>query len=211
LNDSLSMQQALVRCVLARPLGTALALIIYVILIIGANQTGAAQEGYDDHRNMTDQLGVESLRFRQGSRAPTEIPTPRTDSNSTLAHAQLVEKARKGGIDLYFVGDSIVRRWGTSDPQYAELLSNWKANFFGWNAGNFGWGADKIENILWRLRNGELDGINRININLARLADGKRIRFLNVNDRLADRGDRLFDGMMNAGDKLHPTVKGYQV
>jgi len=203
-------------------------------------------------------------------------PAPRTDPNSMLAHRQLVEKAGKGGIDLYFVGDSIVRRWGASDPQYADLLRNWNANFHGWNAGDFGWGADRVENILWRMENGELDGvnprvivilagtnnigpqpgddatvsevtkgiqaligvcrakapraaiiltgifprndsmaaipaINRINANLARLADGKTVRFLNINDRLADSDGRLFDGMMNAGDRLHPTVKGYQV
>ena len=29
--------------------------------------------------------------------------------------------------------------------------------------------------------------IDRINANLAKLADGKRVRFLNINDRLADR------------------------
>ena len=77
-----------------------------------------------------------------------------------LAHEALVEKAKRGGIDLYFVGDSIVRRWGTSDRQYANLLASWKKNFFGWNAGNFGWGADRIENILWRMENGELDGVS---------------------------------------------------
>ncbi|MCW3095820.1 MAG: hypothetical protein JWL77_1438 [Chthonomonadaceae bacterium] len=213
---------------------------------------------------------------QQEHRAPTEIPTPRMDPNSGIAHTQLIEKARKGGIDLYFEGDSIVRRWGTSDPQYVELLQNWNANFHGWNAGDFGWGADRIENILWRLENGELDGvnpkvivllagtnnvgspqsddatiadvtkgiqallrvcrakapratiiltalfprndnpaampiINRINTTLSKLADGNTIRYLNVNDRLADRDGRLFDGVMNAGDKLHPTVKGYQV
>ena len=54
-----------------------------------------------------------------------------------------------------------------------------------------------------------MPSINRINENLARLADGKRVRFLNVNDKLADKGGKLFDGMM--GDRLHPTVKGYQV
>ena len=53
--------------------------------------------------------------------------------------------------------------------------------------------------------------IERINANLSELADGKRIRYLNINDRLADRRGRLFDGMMNGRDKLHPTVKGYQV
>src|SRR5436309_8165586 len=52
--------------------------------------------------------------------------------------------------------------------------------------------------------------IKRINARLAGLADGKRIRFLNVNDQLADAEGRLFEGMMNP-DKLHPGVRGYQV
>ena len=80
------------------------------------------------------------------------------DRNSRIAHEQLIEKARKGGIDIYFLGDSITRRWGAND--YPEFLANWNTNFFGWNAADFGWGADKIEHILWRLENGELDGVN---------------------------------------------------
>jgi lysophospholipase L1-like esterase len=201
-------------------------------------------------------------------------PIPRMDENSQRAHAQLVEKRTKGRIDVYFVGDSIARRWGATD--YPELLANWKANFFGWNAADFGWGADRIEHMLWRLENGELDGVNpkvivilagtnnvgrepggaekianimrglkalvdicrrkapdatiivtaifprndniavmpeidRINANVAKLADGAQVRFLTVNDKLADASGRLFDGMMNERDKLHPTVKGYQV
>jgi len=77
-----------------------------------------------------------------------------------LGHEQLVAKARPGGIGLYFLGDSITRRWGCTDPQYSAMLENWKKNFFGWNAGNFGWGADAIQNMLWRIQNGELDGVN---------------------------------------------------
>jgi lysophospholipase L1-like esterase len=206
---------------------------------------------------------------------PASEPKPRTDPNSRLAHEQLVQKAKQGGIDVYFVGDSITRRWGATDPQYRPLLENWKTNFLGWNAANFGWGADRIENILWRLQNGELEGvnpkvivllaginnvgtepggpekveditkgcralldvcrakapnatiilmgifprndslaviptINEINRNLAGMADGKKTRFLNINDKLADRDGRLFPGMMNP-DKLHPTLKAYQV
>jgi lysophospholipase L1-like esterase len=211
-------------------------------------------------------------RSRPGSASQ---PTPRTDANSLLAHQQLVEKAKQGGIDVYFVGDSITRRWGATDPQYRSLLENWKTNFFGWNAANFGWGADRIENILWRLENGELDGvnpkvivvlaginnvgtqpgdagkidditaglkallnvcqakapnatvvltaifprndhlavmptINQINRNLARMADGRKIRYLDINDRLADRDGRFFPGMVNT-DQLHPTLNAYQV
>jgi lysophospholipase L1-like esterase len=212
----------------------------------------------------------------QAPQIPADQPVPRSDRNSQIAHEQLLGKAAKGGIDIYFEGDSITRRWGATD--YPELLANWNRNFFGWNAANFGWGADSIQNILWRLNNGELDNvhpkvivllagtnnvgnkivpgsedgkvaditkgigavikimrekapeatvivtgifprndsmavlpvINRINDNLSKLADGNKIRFLNINDRLADAEGRLFDGMMNP-DKLHPAIKGYQV
>jgi lysophospholipase L1-like esterase len=211
-------------------------------------------------------------RTRGFASLPADQPVPRTDRNSLAAHAQLLEKAKKGGIDVYFEGDSITRRWGATD--YPELLANWKENFLGWNAANFGWGGDTTQNILWRLENGELDGvnpkvivllagtnnlagsgegaeadvtrgiqailrvmrakapgatiivtgifprndnmalmpvINRINRNLLQLADGTRVRYLNINHKLADQYGRLFDGMMNASDKLHPTVQAYQV
>lgn len=203
---------------------------------------------------------------------PAYVAAPRTDKNSQLAHEMLVLEARRGGIDLYFVGDSITRRWRATD--YPAFLTNWNQNFLGWNAADFGWGGDSTQNILWRLENGELDGvnpkvivilagtnnvgketaddtrvaeitkgikaiidscrqrapsativltaifprndsalanpsINRINRNIAGFADGRSIRFLNINDKLADSNGVIFEGMTL--DKLHPTVKGYQV
>src|SRR5690242_17478330 len=54
---------------------------------------------------------------------PADRPAPRGDQNSMLAHTQLVEKAKQGRIDVYFIGDSIARRWGATD--YPELLANW--------------------------------------------------------------------------------------
>src|ERR1051326_4079101 len=90
--------------------------------------------------------------------AQADVPAPRTDRNSQIAHEQLLAKTKQGRIDVYFEGDSITRRWGATD--YPQLLENWKKNFFGWNAADFGWGADRVENILWRLENGELDGVN---------------------------------------------------
>jgi hypothetical protein len=85
-------------------------------------------------------------------------PVFRTDANSLVAHSQLLAKAKQGGIDVYFEGDSIARRWGAAD--YPALLANWKQNFYGWNAADFGWGGDRTQNILWRLQNGELEGVN---------------------------------------------------
>ena len=205
------------------------------------------------------------------AQTPADRPVPRSDENSMLAHRQLVEKAHQGRIDLYFLGDSIVRRWGATD--YPKFLANWNENFHGWNAADFGWGADATQNLLWRLENGELDGVNpkvivllagtnnvgrkprpdaaadvpngikaildvcrakapdaaiivtaifprndtteanpvidQINAKIATFADGKTIRFLNINDRLADNEGRLHDGMTM--DQLHPSLKGYQI
>ena len=39
--------------------------------------------------------------------------------------------------------------------------------------------------------------------------DGKTIRYLNINDRLADADGRLFEGLTM--DQLHPSLKGYQI
>ena len=208
---------------------------------------------------------------------PADVATPRTDANSKLAHEQLLAKRKAGQIDVYFMGDSITRRWGASDEQYQDLLANWRANFTGWNAADFGWGADKTQHMLWRLQNGELDGvnpkivvlmagtnnvgrstplgdveeraadvargvtavvreirkrapdatvvitgitprndniavmpvINRANQQIAKLADGKKTRYININAALALPDNQLREGMVNDG--LHLTVNAYQV
>jgi len=92
--------------------------------------------------------------------ATTHAPCPPWNENVRIAHEQLVAKARTPGtrIDLYFLGDSITRRWGALD--YPEYLAHFQKSFHGWNAGDFGWGGDSTHNILWRIQNGELDGVN---------------------------------------------------
>src|SRR5262245_43746692 len=53
-----------------------------------------------------------------------------------------------------------------------------------------------------------LPTIARINANLAKLADGRAVRFLDVNKALADANGTLLEGMMPDG--LHPSLKGYE-
>jgi lysophospholipase L1-like esterase len=50
--------------------------------------------------------------------------------------------------------------------------------------------------------------VEAINANLARLADGKQVRFLTVNDRLAGADGRLLESM--SADGLHLNLAGYQ-
>src|SRR6478735_5508313 len=103
-------------------------------------------------------LALACLAMAAALHGQADRAAPRTDKNSQLAHEQLLAKAKQGRIDIYFEGDSIVRRWGATD--YPELLANFKENLFGWNAAGFGWGADRVENILWRLNDGVVDGVN---------------------------------------------------
>jgi lysophospholipase L1-like esterase len=56
---------------------------------------------------------------------------------------------------------------------------------------------------------GVMPVIIRINENIAKFADGKKIRYVNINDKLADKDGKLYDGM--TVDKLHLALKGYQV
>ena len=88
---------------------------------------------------------------------PEHAALERTDWMSRAAHEQLIEKTKQGKIDVYFQGDSITRRWGATD--YPNLLEHWNESFHGWNAANFAWGGDNTHNILWRMRNGELDSV----------------------------------------------------
>jgi lysophospholipase L1-like esterase len=211
-----------------------------------------------------------------GGRAADQ-PLPQNTPTFMPGHQQLLEKAHKGGIDIYFLGDSITRRWQGTDDQHKP---NWDANFWGWNAASFGWGGDTTQNVIWRLQNGELDGvnpklivlmigtnnvgttvrpqddafaddvargvkrildlcrekapkaviiltaitprndtprrdtalmptINKINDRIAKFADGKTIRYININDKLADKDGKLVEGMTR--DNLHLVAKGYQI
>jgi lysophospholipase L1-like esterase len=207
---------------------------------------------------------------------PADKPAARNDDATWVKkHVELLEKAKRGNIDLYFEGDSITRRWEGE----ARHKDNWDLNFRGWKAANFGAGGDRTQNVLYRIQNGELDGvnpkvivlligtnnlgfapvegseaelvddttrgikaclnalrqkapsarillmgitarntngttaliptINEINERIARFADGKTIRYLNINDKLADKDGKLLEGMTEDG--LHLTNKGYQV
>jgi lysophospholipase L1-like esterase len=51
--------------------------------------------------------------------------------------------------------------------------------------------------------------INAINKNMAAMADGKKIRYININDKLADKDGNLYEGMTM--DRLHPSLKAYQI
>ncbi len=77
------------------------------------------------------------------------------------AVCRLVKETRP---NLLFIGDSITHFWGGDpvDERMNDILQRspqtWAAVTQGMCAANLGFGFDKLENALWRLRHGELDG-----------------------------------------------------
>jgi lysophospholipase L1-like esterase len=68
--------------------------------------------------------------------------------------AKLEEKKQLGDVQLVFIGDSITHAWENKGKRA------WKEYYAKYNALNLGYSGDRTEHVLWRLENGELDGIS---------------------------------------------------
>ena len=192
-------------------------------------------------------------------------------------HEKFLARGKAGPIGVLFLGDSITEGWGKAphiwDHYYAQ-----------WQPANFGIGGDQTQHVIWRIENGELDGISpkvvvlmlgtnntgahtgaqiaaadkRIialiqaklpgtkvlllaifprgprankagvvtaeavadatrrmaaiaaaNAELARLDDGKLVRFLDINARFLGNDGTIPNVIMP--DQLHPNAAGYQL
>jgi lysophospholipase L1-like esterase len=69
-------------------------------------------------------------------------------------HSKLLEIAKKGDVDVLFLGDSITEGWEGAGKDA------WKKNFEPLKAANFGIGGDQTGHVLWRITEGkELEGV----------------------------------------------------
>jgi beta-glucosidase len=68
-------------------------------------------------------------------------------------HEGFVSEAKKGGVDILFLGDSITDLWRSRGADV------WTRYYAPRRAANFGISADRTQHVLWRVEHGELDGI----------------------------------------------------
>jgi N-acetylglucosamine-6-sulfatase len=68
------------------------------------------------------------------------------------SHEALVERARQGEIEVAFFGDSITDGWRN------QGRTAWDMHFAPLRAAAFGIPGDRIQQLHWRMQNGELDG-----------------------------------------------------
>jgi len=72
----------------------------------------------------------------------------------TLRHNAVNERVKQGNVDLIFIGDSITHSWESGGKEL------WAKYYAPRNAVNMGFSGDRTQHVLWRLENGEIDGIS---------------------------------------------------
>ena len=80
--------------------------------------------------------------------------TPEKRDRHQERHQQFNARIKQGDVDLIFIGDSITHWWEKAGKEI------WQEYYGHRNAVNLGIGGDRTENVLWRLDNGNIDGIS---------------------------------------------------
>jgi len=95
-----------------------------------------------------------------GSQAPAQTktnpatdPQPRTDEGWVARQKELNERAKKGGAELLFLGDSITEGWEGGGKEV------WEKRYTPRRALNLGVSGDQTQHVLWRLDHGNVDGL----------------------------------------------------
>lgn len=79
-------------------------------------------------------------------------PVPR-EANWLKRHESINQRVKQGNVDLIFIGDSITQGWESNGKKV------WAKHYGNRNAANLGISGDRTQHVLWRLDNGNLEGI----------------------------------------------------
>jgi lysophospholipase L1-like esterase len=104
-------------------------------------------------------------------------PEPRPDAWWQDLHRKFNERAKQGDVELVFLGDSITQGWNDNPV--------WKRHFAPRKAANFGISGDRTQHVLWRIENGNLEGIS------PKLA----VLMIGTNNAAANSAEEIADGI----------------
>lgn len=90
---------------------------------------------------------------------PADVAAPKLDPKTgeiqaafAKSHESFLAVAKKGEAKVVFLGDSITAGWaGNGKEAFKEYAK--------YDAANFGIGGDRVQHVLWRVENGEFEGI----------------------------------------------------
>ncbi|HEY8996080.1 MAG TPA: GDSL-type esterase/lipase family protein [Lacunisphaera sp.] len=90
------------------------------------------------------------------SRSPVDAsaPIPKTgNARFFQLHESFLARGKSGPIGVLFLGDSITEGWSNA-PHI------WEHYFGQYQPANFGSSGDQTQHVIWRIENGELDGLS---------------------------------------------------
>ncbi len=81
-------------------------------------------------------------------------PAPRDNEGWMKRHESMNARVAQGNVDLLMIGDSITHGWEGGGKAV------WDRYYADRNAVNLGIGGDRTQHVLWRLENGNIEGIS---------------------------------------------------
>lgn len=116
------------------------------------------------------------------------IPATRSNPTNWMArHEGFVKEAKAGHIDVLFMGDSITDGWRGRGKNV------WDKFYAPKNAANFGIGGDRTEHVLWRIENGELEGVDPKVV----------VLMIGTNNSLSNSADQIAEGVEKIVSDFH--------
>ena len=87
-------------------------------------------------------------------KADASAAIEKKDTNGAFrkAHESFLARGKAGPVGLLFVGDSITAGW-------ARAPHIWESYYGQYQPANFGIGGDRTQHVIWRIENGELEGL----------------------------------------------------
>ncbi len=79
------------------------------------------------------------------------------DDRFIKRHESFLTEAKKGSVRLLLMGDFLTDDWRGNNKNGVKAI--YDAAFSRYRPANFGQGGDYTQHVLWRLQNGEIDGI----------------------------------------------------
>ena len=75
-------------------------------------------------------------------------------------HIEKLAEMKRGPVDLVWLGDSITQDWELEGPpEWRDFTPVWQSFYGDRHALNLGFKGDTTSHLLWRMQNGELDGL----------------------------------------------------
>jgi lysophospholipase L1-like esterase len=128
---------------------------------------GIVKAAQFDEKNIVGKVVTKSLPV-DPSRAPNSAETPLTQNRDwrsydwVTRHNEIIALNKPGAIqaDVVFIGDSITHFW-SGEPKAKRIAGreSWDKWIAPHRPINLGYGWDRTENVLWRLRHGEISGL----------------------------------------------------